>query len=296
MNVPIRGYGDHDLISTCENPIYFEKTFPLGYKPPKDSQSLKEAQMDAKMLRAVVSSESAGMKVKCKFHCDTDFGGKNCIPADLTVTCPARTSKRLPTLDIEWVGDTGSTQDLTSERDLAGMSSRDSSHPINIMTANGPSSADKQFAVNVPSIGIASDPYVLPDTPAVLSVGQRCVEEGFDFVWESYSRPYLKTPKGEKVYLDVRDNVPYLKSWPENVALPASRSAGHSVQTAAERKGPAPDESESTAKRLTQEEDYSNKSCLELIPKVKFKGPGAQRSAVTSSTRGPITVQRSMQF
>ena len=168
------------------------------------------------------------------------------------------------------------------------MTSRDSEHPINIMTANGPSSADRQFAVNVPSIGIASDPYVLPDTPAVLSIGQRCMEEGFDFVWKSCSRPYLKTPKGEKVYLDVRDNVPYLKSWPENIALPATRNAGHSVQTAAERKGPVLDESESLAKRLANDEDYSNKSCLELISKVKFKGPGAQRSAVTSGARGPI--------
>ena len=195
MNVPIRGYGDHELATAGENPRYYEKTYPLNYKPPKDDQPLKEAQMTAKMLRAVVTSEAAGIRPKCKFHCDTDFGCKHCIPADLTVSCPARTSKKLPALDIEWIGDTGSAQDLISERDLAGMTSKESEHPINIMTANGPSSADKQFAVNVPSIGIASDPYFLPDTPAVLSIGQRCMEEGFDFVWKS---ALPQNPKGRK--------------------------------------------------------------------------------------------------
>ena len=183
------------------------------------------------MALAVVQ-QSHHVPAKCKYECDTEFGCKPCIPADLTVACPARSSSKFPTLDIKWVGDTGSAHDLISERDLSGMKARTWDHPITIMTADGPSSAGKQIAVNVPSIGIASDPYVLPDTPAVLSIGQRCMDEGYDFVWKAYSRPYLKTPKGEKIYLDVNDIVPYPKSWPENAAVPASRIPQCSVQMA----------------------------------------------------------------
>ena len=47
-------------------------------------------------------------------------------------------------LNIEWIGDTGSAQDLIAERDLQHLKAYESEQPINIMTANGPSSADKQ--------------------------------------------------------------------------------------------------------------------------------------------------------
>ena len=117
---------------------------------------------------------------------------------DVNIAIPrpnGRSSSKLPIPDIEWIGGTGSAQDLISERDLSGMKARESDHPINIMTTNCPSSSHKQFAVNVPSIGIVSIPYVLPETPAVLSIGQRCMDEGFDFVWKAYSRPYQKTFK-----------------------------------------------------------------------------------------------------
>ena len=136
------------------------------------------AQASAKSLRATILQDANNVPATCKYECDTEFGCKHCIPADLTVTCPARSSNKLPTLDIEWIGDTGSAQGLISERGLSGVKARDPDHPINITTTNGPSSADKQFAVNVPSTGIASDPYVLPDTPAVLSIGQRCMMKG----------------------------------------------------------------------------------------------------------------------
>ena len=76
-----------------------------------------------------------------------------------------------------------------------------------MITANGPNYADRQCKVRVPSISTTAEPYVLPDTPSVLSVGQKCMEEGFDFVWRANCRPYLRDSNGNKVYMDVRDNV-----------------------------------------------------------------------------------------
>jgi hypothetical protein len=92
-----------------------------------------------------------------------------------------------------------------------------------MITANGPSSADQQIDVNVDPIGATAQPYILHDTPSVLSVGVRCVEEGFDFVWKAFSRPYFRTPKGKKVFLDVRDYVPFLRQTPDFFAVPAKR-------------------------------------------------------------------------
>ena len=290
MNVPIRGYGKFELTKIGEDPRYFyEKEFPVGYKPPTCHQSIRDAQAAAKMFWATIVQKPHHVPAKCKYECDAKFRCKHCIPADLTVSRPARSSSKLPALDIEWIWGAGSAQDLISERDLSGMTARDSDHPISSMTANGPgpSSADKQFAVYVPSIGIASDPYVLPDTPAVLSIGQRCMGEGFDFVRKAYSKPYLKMPRGEEIYLDVRDNVPYLKSWPENTAVLASHVPQCAVQTPTQRKGPALDESELQAKKLLANQDFSHKSCLGVISKAKFKGQGAQRKAITTTASGP---------
>ncbi|OLP94911.1 hypothetical protein AK812_SmicGene23039 [Symbiodinium microadriaticum] len=112
----------------------------------------------------------------------------------------------------------GSAQDLIAERELGQATPFESASPISMMTANGPNSANQQCDVSVDSIGVKVAPYVLPETPSVLSIGQRCMDEGFDFVWRANSRPYLRSSEGKKVFMDVKDNVPYLKAWPENVS------------------------------------------------------------------------------
>ena len=182
-------------------------------------------------------------------------------------------------LNLEWIGDTGSAQDLIAERDLQHLKAYESEQPINIMTANGPSSADKQCDVDVPSIAISAKPYVLPDTPSVLSIGQRCMEQGFDFIWRACTRPYLKTPEGERVFLDVRDNVPFLKSWKEGTACPARESKSDEIQSVA--RGEMPDRSsEEIALQLLEKHDFSERSCVDLLRTVNFGAGRSRRKAL----------------
>ena len=69
-------------------------------------------------------------------------------------------------------------------------------------------------------------PYVFPDTPAVISVGMRCIQDGWDFVWRKFSRPYFRKKDGAKIKLEVKDYVPYLPSkdgrTPASVGVPFS--------------------------------------------------------------------------
>ena len=44
----------------------------------------------------------------------------------------------------------------------------------------------------------------------VLSVGRRCVEQGYSFVWEANTTPYMKSPDGKIVHLVVDGYIPYL--------------------------------------------------------------------------------------
>ena len=62
------------------------------------------------------------------------------------------------------------------------------------------------------------EPYVLPDTPDVLSVGKRCVEKGWYFWWPPWSkRPVLSPPKGKgkPIHLSVSGNIPYVRERPD---------------------------------------------------------------------------------
>ena len=51
---------------------------------------------------------------------------------------------------------------------------------------------------------------ILPSTPAALSIGRRCVREGFSFVWKSSEPPYVIRLDGMIVNLDVYEGAPYL--------------------------------------------------------------------------------------
>ena len=61
---------------------------------------------------------------------------------------------------------------------------------------------------------------VLESTPAVLSVGKRCMEEGWMFVWNTWQNPLLISPARKKIRLKVHGNVPYLVEH-KNYAMPA---------------------------------------------------------------------------
>ena len=265
-----------DLLSpVIDKAREYEREYPVDYRAKPCQQAVRDSQAAARMLRASLLQREAGIHVKCKHNCDTEFGCEHCIPKNMTVSCPAKCSRKNPSPIVEWIGDTGSAQDLISENDLQGHSARHSENPINIMTANGPSSADRQIKVNVPSLGIEADPYVLPSTPSVLSIGYRCMEQGFDFIWKACCRPYFRDKRGNKIFLDVRDTVTYLKSWPENISVPARPD---SAESAAGR--PAQVESEALASQLAKDHDFSLAACQKLLSSVTFKKDPLQRSVV----------------
>ena len=219
VNIPLRG--EARQVHTPSRK--YERQFPITNPPKADVQDVKDALTSAKMLKATLDACESGVSARCGYECSTEFGCSRCIPKNINATCAAAVSNDGQHLDIEWIADTGSAQDLISKDDLNGLRSYTAPHPINIITANGPSAADVQADIKVPSLGITSTPYVLPSTPLVLTVGYRCMEEGFDFVWRAYQRPFFRDSEGNKTYMDVRDYVPYLKSWKESTAVPARR-------------------------------------------------------------------------
>ena len=110
-----------------------------------------------------------------------------------------------------WLADTGCGYDLVAKKHVDHVADRIKTAENSILfnTANGNTDATDDILLRVDE---DIEPYVLESTPAVLSVGRRCQEYGYQFHWPaSSSKPYFVTPKGKKIELTVQDHVPYLK-------------------------------------------------------------------------------------
>ena len=83
-----------------------------------------------------------------------------------------------------WISDTGSPFDLVGRKTLS-PEMRDTiekaKHPEEMDTAGGPCVADQVAHVQIEVLEEHIDPYVLDDSPDVLTVGRRCRKHGYGF-------------------------------------------------------------------------------------------------------------------
>ena len=139
-----------------------------------------------------------------------------------------------------WVVDTGSGHDLIQLRDVADMGrhSIPASVTLRLNTANGQVKADRIVPLRVRELGETISPYVLPSTPPVLSVGRRCMDEGYTFEWKPYSStPTLRSPGGETIELRVDGYVPYIQSGAPAVPAAATSSTSSASSSSSPASG-----------------------------------------------------------
>ena len=126
-----------------------------------------------------------------------------CMPAPEYVGQPVR-----------FILDTGCGHDLISRQKVEAMSgviSHDDEGGMSFMTANGVTQTQEVMNFRPKELNQDSKAYVLEETPAVLSVGKKCMEQGYSFIWLSGRNPYMMDDNGECTPLTVRDNIPYIK-------------------------------------------------------------------------------------
>ena len=94
--------------------------------------------------------------------------------------------------------------------------------PITLSTANDLVNGDQVVRQQIGEFEEVAEPYILDSTPDVLSIGRRCVEDGYRFVWEPYSlHPTITTAGGKVVTLVSRDCCPYLDDYEPDYYNPA---------------------------------------------------------------------------
>ena len=81
---------------------------------------------------------------------------------------------------------------------------------IVFQTANGTTSTSDSIKYYVNELKETVQPFVVDETPTVLSIGRRCMKMGYSFRWMCGKLPFMITPEKEIVHLHVKDDIPYL--------------------------------------------------------------------------------------
>ncbi len=113
-----------------------------------------------------------------------------------------------------WLCDTGCPFDLIGSPGILPGSKdeiRQAKVAATLETANGKMECFTTMPMQIVALRDNIDPYVLESSPDVLSIGRRCVEEGFEFHWPAGSlNPYFVDQLGNTIVLETVGCVPYL--------------------------------------------------------------------------------------
>ena len=91
--------------------------------------------------------------------------------------------------------------------------------PIHMQTANGTVTAHHELSVVIDKLDMDIHAKVMDDAPTVLSLGKRCMEDGYEFHWKPYQSRILIAPSGRKERLEFENFV---------LVLPVSAGAASS--------------------------------------------------------------------
>ena len=96
---------------------------------------------------------------------------------ELDTTCPAKAGNM-------WILDSGCDYDLVSEKTLSPEERRNKKRTNSqktLNTANGRMIVEEEATLSIPLLGDDVTALVLDNTPSVLSLGKRCMEQGYEF-------------------------------------------------------------------------------------------------------------------
>ena len=110
----------------------------------------------------------------------------------------------------EFVVDSGASMHMISKKDLKSAemdTSTKSCSPTIVLTANGEVQTHEEATIYVEELDIFLTMKVLEDTPAVLSLGKLCDENGYSYEWINGQKPNL-IKNGIKIQCNTENFVP----------------------------------------------------------------------------------------
>ena len=135
-------------------------------------------------------------------HIDGRYGKRDNI---ICITVPVEER------DKRFIMDSGSGHDLISAKkiDRMDLPTYDDT-VVNFHTASGVTSSTKRSDIKFEAFDEPAQAHILEDTPSVMSMGKRCVDLGYSFIWPSGKTPYMLDSNGNIIEMTVRDYIPYV--------------------------------------------------------------------------------------
>ena len=135
-------------------------------------------------------------------HIDGRYGKRDNV---MCITVPVEER------DKRFIMDSGSGHDLISAKkiDRMDLPTYDDT-VVNFHTANGVTSSTKRSDIKFEAFDEPAQAHILEDTPSVMSMGKRCVDLGYSFIWPSGKTPYMIDSNGDIIEMTVRDYIPYI--------------------------------------------------------------------------------------
>ena len=125
--------------------------------------------------------------------------------------------------DRRFILDSGSGHDLISERKAERMElDTQQCDEICFHTANGTTSTNTHATIDLGTFTKKPLAYVLKDTPSVMSLGKRCMDEGYSFIRDYIPYISLGSPECEPINDAEAKAVSHLLALPQGARLPSS--------------------------------------------------------------------------
>ncbi len=114
---------------------------------------------------------------------------------------------------VSWLIDTGCGHDLVGVEEVKALKRmfKAAGIPVSFQTANGVTQTREVIELYVDELGETIEPYIMASTPGVLSVGMRCNQFGYTFLWIGDNSPCFISPEGHLIVLVSERDIPYLK-------------------------------------------------------------------------------------
>ncbi|MCP4192561.1 MAG: hypothetical protein GY768_18255, partial [Planctomycetaceae bacterium] len=127
------------------------------------------------------------------------FGSHRCVFGQQIVASVPQKGQRWKSIKrngVIWLIDSECGQDLLARKDVRRIqASPCAKTPLQFATAGGFVTTGSGASVWLAELQEMAIPYVLDtETPAVLSMGMRCMEMGYSFIWLAGQNPYFINP------------------------------------------------------------------------------------------------------
>ena len=152
-----------------------------------------------------------------------DAVARECKELGYTISCREAALRRVfdaasaITLSVQgtrkkWMIDSGCAMDLISKRELRDeeMALAERVRRIKFNTANGNTSSEMAITFDIETLAECALVRILDSSPAVLSMGMRCMRMGYSFHWPAGYDPVFIRPDNKHVRLQVIGDIPYL--------------------------------------------------------------------------------------